>query len=122
MIGSRAVAAWVLAVGLVLTTPVVIAGDPPAHLRDAAPALAFSSAGTVIGFLLVYTALMDGQVSLIAPIVSAEGAVAAIVAVALGEPLSALSGLALVVIAAGVALASTSGSRAATSTRPSRRS
>jgi drug/metabolite transporter (DMT)-like permease len=106
MLGAPVVVAWVLVVGLVLSAPVVAAGGTPAHLHEALPWLALSAVGAVSGFLLTYTALQDGQVSLIAPIVSAEGAVAAIVAVAAGEPLSRASGLALVAIAIGVALAS----------------
>jgi drug/metabolite transporter (DMT)-like permease len=108
MLGAPAVVAWVLVVGLVLSAPVVAVGGTPAHLHEALPWLGLSAVGAVTGFLLTYTALQDGKVSLIAPIVSAEGAVAAIVAVAAGEPLSRASGLALVAIAIGVALASTS--------------
>ena len=106
MLGAPVVVAWVLVVGLVLTTPFVIVGGAPAHLRSALPALLFSAGGAVAGFLLTYTALGESKISLVAPVVSAEGAVAAIVAVAAGESLSAASAVALVAIAGGVVLAS----------------
>src|SRR5262249_59340129 len=106
MIGAPSVVAWVLVVGLVLTAPIVTVGGAPAHLRSALPWLAASAGGAVCGFLLTYTALSEGKVSLVAPIVSAEGAVAALVAIGFGESLSAASLVALAGIAVGVALAS----------------
>ena len=107
MLGAPVVVAWVLAVGLALTSPVVLVGGAPAHLGDAAPWLVLSAAGAVAGFLLTYSALHETKISLVAPVVSAEGAVAAVVAVAAGESLSTASAVTLLVIAAGVALAST---------------
>jgi drug/metabolite transporter (DMT)-like permease len=106
MLGAPVVVAWVLAVGLVLTTPVVLVEGAPAHLRDALPWLVISAAGAVAGFLLTYSALHESKISLVAPVVSAEGAVAAVVAVLAGESLSAASTVMLLAIAAGVALAS----------------
>jgi uncharacterized membrane protein len=106
MLGAPVVVAWVLVVGLVLTTPVVLVEGAPPHLRDALPWLVVSAAGAVAGFLLTYSALHESKVSLVAPVVSAEGAVAAVVAVAAGESLSAASTVMLLAIAAGVALAS----------------
>src|SRR5690242_6675980 len=98
MIGAPSVVAWVLAVGLVLTSPIVAVGGAPEQLRSALPWLAASAGGAVCGFLLTYTALSEGKVSLVAPIVSAEGAVAALVAIAFGESLSTASGIALAAI------------------------
>src|SRR4051812_36460615 len=106
MLGAPVVVAWVLVVGLVLTTPVIVAGGTPGHLRHAVPALVISGLCAVAGFLLTYTALSESKVSLVAPVVSAEGAVAAVVAVIAGESLSRASAFALLLIACGVALAS----------------
>jgi drug/metabolite transporter (DMT)-like permease len=108
MLGAPVVVAWVLVVGLVLTTPFVVIGGTPEHLRSALPALLFSAGGAVAGFLLTYTALGESKISLVAPVVSAEGAVAAIIAVAAGESLTTASAVALLAIAGGVALASAS--------------
>ena len=98
----------------------MVVGGTPAHLRSAVPALLFSAGGAVLGFLLTYTALGESKVSLVAPIVSAEGAVAAVVAVAAGEPLSVASAFAPGAIAVGVALASASRPATAGATRPLR--
>jgi uncharacterized membrane protein len=58
------------------------------------------------GLLLAYIALTTGRVSLVAPVTATEGAVAALISVALGEPLGVATGLILAVIAIGVVLAS----------------
>jgi drug/metabolite transporter (DMT)-like permease len=53
---------------------------------------------------LTYAALRIGKVSIVAPIVATEGAVAALIAVALGDQIGAIAGLMLAVIATGVVL------------------
>jgi drug/metabolite transporter (DMT)-like permease len=64
-----------------------------------------AGAGNIVGLALAYTALRHGKVGLIAPILSTEGAIAAVIAVISGEPLGATSAVLLVVIVAGVLLA-----------------
>jgi drug/metabolite transporter (DMT)-like permease len=59
----------------------------------------------VAGLLLSYTALRDGPVGLVAPIVSAEGALAAAIAIVAGDPVTAGTLIALAVVATGVILA-----------------
>src|SRR5262249_7548443 len=98
MLGAPVVVASVLVAGLVLTTPVIVGGGRPEHLGHAIPALLVSGLGAVAGFLLTYTALGEGKVSLVAPVVSAEGAVAAVIAVVAGESLSTASAFALLAI------------------------
>jgi drug/metabolite transporter (DMT)-like permease len=58
-----------------------------------------------VGLLLAYAALSIGRVSIVAPIVATEGALAALLSVALGEPLGLPTALLLGAIAAGVVLA-----------------
>jgi drug/metabolite transporter (DMT)-like permease len=53
---------------------------------------------------LTYAALRIGKVSIVAPIVATEGAVAAFIAVALGDQIGAIAGVMLAVIATGVVL------------------
>ena len=57
-----------------------------------------------MGLLLGYAAMQVGKVGLVAPIASTEGAIAALIAVAAGEPLSASVGIVMIVIAVGVVL------------------
>jgi drug/metabolite transporter (DMT)-like permease len=53
---------------------------------------------------VAYKALTIGKVSIVAPIVATEGAVGAMIAVALGDPLSLVAAFLLAVIAGGVVL------------------
>ena len=87
--------------------PAAALSGVPARLDAGSGAwLAVSGAGNVGGLILTYSALRIGQVSLVAPLVSTEGAVAAVIAVIAGEPLAPGVGLTLVAIVAGVWLAS----------------
>ncbi len=107
MIGAPSALAWVMIVGLVVTAPLTVKGGIPAALG--APELGWlvvAGVGNVVGLLLVYGALRIGKVSIVAPITSTEGAIAAVLAVATGEAIGVPSGVMLLVIAGGVALAS----------------
>jgi drug/metabolite transporter (DMT)-like permease len=107
MIEPMAVVAWVMLVGLVITAPLAAVTGVPSNLHGAPLAwLALAGAGNVAGLIVNYAALRIGQVSLVAPIVSTEGAIAALLSVLAGQSLGASVGLALLVIAAGVGLAS----------------
>jgi drug/metabolite transporter (DMT)-like permease len=92
-------------VGLVPAVPAVLAagGDTP-HGQSLGWLVA-SGFGNVAGLALVYAAVQRGKVGIIAPISSTEGAVAAVLAVALGEELSPGVGAALGIVVVGVALA-----------------
>jgi drug/metabolite transporter (DMT)-like permease len=108
-IGPASTLAWVAMSGLCIALPWALVDGMPAGLGPADLAwLAVSGFGNVIGLLFAYSALRVGQVGLVAPIVSTEGAAAALIAVAAGEAISAGVGLALAVIAGGVAVAAAS--------------
>jgi drug/metabolite transporter (DMT)-like permease len=94
-----------MTVGLVISIPpAAISGLP--HLdRSSAGWLVAAGCANVAGLLLTYSALAVGKVGVVAPITSTEGAVAAVIAVILGQQLSGGTTIALVVIALGVALA-----------------
>ena len=101
--GQSSVVAWVMLVGLVETAPLVAAGGIPAALDARAVGwLAVAGIGNVAGLLLTYAGLRVGKVGIVAPIVSAEGAVAAVIATVLGEELSLPAALALALVAVGV--------------------
>lgn len=109
LIDPQAVVAWVMLVGLLITAPLAATDGVPAALHGGALAwLIVAGAGNVAGLVISYRALRLGQVSLVAPVVSTEGAIAAAIAVLLGQSLAASVAGALVLIAGGVVLASTS--------------
>lgn len=105
MVGPASVLAWVALIGLVITVPLlVMAGDPHLGGREVV-LLLVAGAGNVGGLLLSYTALRDGPVGLVAPIVSAEGALAAAIAIVGGDSVTTGTLIALGVVAVGVVLA-----------------
>jgi drug/metabolite transporter (DMT)-like permease len=106
MIGAFSVVAWVMLVGLVINlVGVAVAGSPGPLSGSTTGWLVVAGAGNVGGLALAYTALSHGKVGLVAPIVSTEGALAAVTAVIAGEPLGAVSAVLLAVIVGGVLLA-----------------
>ena len=107
LIDPMAVVAWVMLVGLVITAPLAAAAGVPARLHGSLLVwLIIAGAGNVVGLIINYYALRIGQVSLVAPIVSTEGAIAAVIAVIAGASLAVSVAVALLVIVVGVALAS----------------
>lgn len=122
MIGAASVVAWMMLSGLLLSAPVAIAeGIPPALHGDTLAWLAVSGAGNVAGMLVAYAAYRQGEVALIAPVICTEGAIAAVIALATGEHISLLTGLALAVIVGGVTLAAVpGGGTSAAAGRPGR--
>jgi drug/metabolite transporter (DMT)-like permease len=106
LIGPASVVAWVMAVGLVILIPGLVAtGVPPGLDAETIGWLLVIGIGNVVGLLLVYSGLRIGKVGLVAPITSTEGSIAATIAVLLGERIPPGAGLTLVAIAVGVILA-----------------
>jgi drug/metabolite transporter (DMT)-like permease len=106
VIGPTATLAWVMLIGLVAVGPVALAdGRPAAFHGEAVGWFALAGVGNVAGLLLVYAALRIGRVGVVVPIESTEGAVAALIAVAAGEPVGVATSIALLVVALGVVLA-----------------
>ncbi|HEX7625860.1 MAG TPA: DMT family transporter [Gaiellaceae bacterium] len=109
MIDARSLLASVMTVGLLVAAPTAaIAGVPSGLNAHSAAWLAVSGTGNVVGLLFTYSALRIGKVGLVAPITATEGAVAAVIAVVIGEHLTPGAGATLVAIAAGVVLATIS--------------
>jgi drug/metabolite transporter (DMT)-like permease len=106
MIGVSSVLAWVMLVGFVITAPLTVLQGVPAGLgwRETVWILV-SGIGNVAGLLFCYAGLRVGKVSIVAPISSTEGAIAALLAVATGETLGLGSASMLGLIVAGVVLA-----------------
>ncbi|HTU97394.1 MAG TPA: DMT family transporter [Solirubrobacteraceae bacterium] len=107
LIDPMAVVGWIMLVGLAITAPLAAVTGVPARLHGSALVwLIVAGAGNVVGLVLNYYALRIGQVSLVAPIVSTEGAIAALISVLAGATLGASVAVALLVIVAGITLAS----------------
>jgi drug/metabolite transporter (DMT)-like permease len=106
MIGAASVVAWMMLTGLAANLAAIALGPRPGALGGSDLGWMFvAGAGNVAGLLLAYSALRRGKVGLVAPIVSTEGSIAAVLAVVAGETLGIASALLLAVIATGVALA-----------------
>jgi drug/metabolite transporter (DMT)-like permease len=106
MIGAATTLGWVAATGLVVTLPLTVAsGVPQGFDLSAAAWLLLAGAGNPLGLLFAYRGLQSGKAGVIGPILSAEGAVVALLAVVGGQALSAPAAVALVIIALGVVLA-----------------
>jgi drug/metabolite transporter (DMT)-like permease len=106
MIGSRVVLAWVMIVGTIVGLPLALTSGIPRDVpSEAIPLLVLAGVCYSAGLYATYTALRIGKVSIIAPIVATEGAVGALIAVALGDVLALTAAALLAVIATGVVLA-----------------
>jgi drug/metabolite transporter (DMT)-like permease len=106
MVGAASALAWVMLTGLAINLVALAIAGPPAHVTGSAVGwMVVTGAGNLGGLLLSYLALSKGKVGLVAPIISTEGALAAVLAVMTGEALGTASALLLGVIVCGVALA-----------------
>jgi drug/metabolite transporter (DMT)-like permease len=120
MIGPMSVLGWVMAVGLVAAIGPALLARPIALGAPEIVGLVVTGLSHSVGLLLAYGALSIGRVSIVAPIVATEGAIAAILSIALGEPLEVTTAILLGAIAIGVVLAAAerSADRADSSANP----
>jgi drug/metabolite transporter (DMT)-like permease len=111
LLGPWSTLAWVMLIGLVVTLPFVVASAPGVELIPATVALMVTAGvANSVGLLCNYAAVRRGKVGVVGPIISTEGAIAAVLAVIAGDPLSAAASVLLGVVALGVVLASIGGS------------
>jgi drug/metabolite transporter (DMT)-like permease len=104
LIGARLTLAWVMTLGLVILVPFLVT-EPTSIDPRSAFWLLLVGAGNVIGLLLEYAGMRLGRVGVVAPIASAEGAVAAVFAAIAGEAIAPAVGGSLALIAGGIVLA-----------------
>jgi drug/metabolite transporter (DMT)-like permease len=104
-IGSLPTLAWVMLVGFVPAVAAVLVTGGSTPNGSEIDWLVLSGVGNVAGLGLVYAGVRRGKIGVVAPIASTEGAVAAVLAIALGEELSAGVAAALAVAVVGVVLA-----------------
>jgi len=94
-----------MVVGLVACVPLLLVAPPgPADLGPHLPWLLVAGGANLVGLLLNYAAMTRGNVSIVAPIAATEGAIAATIAIVVGEPVTAVLALALCVVVVGVVL------------------
>ncbi len=108
MIGAASVLAWVMIIGFALSLLPAIASISAvaSFTTPQVLGLVVNGVSYTAGLLLAYRALVIGRVSIVAPIVSTEGGIAAIGSVILGEALGIPTAVILGVIVIGVVLAS----------------
>jgi drug/metabolite transporter (DMT)-like permease len=120
ILGSQQALAYVMLLGfgaLVLLAPV---NGLPAHAGSHPWAWALlAGAGSAAGLSMMYRALRLGKVGVVAPIASTEGAIAAVISIALGEKLTAGVAVSLCVVACGVVLVTMRGRASDVHLRPS---
>jgi drug/metabolite transporter (DMT)-like permease len=103
IIGPVSVLAWVMIVGLVVTAPAAAIEGVPKNLHGSVLFwLVLSGACNVGGLLFAYEALRIGKIGLVSPIISTEGAIAAVIAVIAGEALGLPRGVMLGLIVLGI--------------------
>ena len=99
-----------VAIGLVVTAPVMLfAGGLPTITAHGALLIVAMGALTLAGYMVAFSAFMNGKVSVVAPTVACEGAVAAVFSILLGESLDTRILLLLPFAVVGVVLASLAG-------------
>lgn len=108
LIGASSTVAWVTTLGLIISLP-FLASAPSVPSPAQIGWLAISGFGNSGALLIVYAAVKTGKVGVVAPIVSTEGALTAVIAVVAGESLSAYAALALTVAALGAVLVASPG-------------
>jgi drug/metabolite transporter (DMT)-like permease len=118
MLDPIVVVAWVMLVGLVITVGAAAISGVPEHVDTASAVwLAISGAGNVAGLYFAYSAMRVGLLAIVAPLISTEGAVAAVIALLAGESVSVGVGVTLGVIAVGITVTSRPGTRVADQAR-----
>ena len=106
MIGPAQLLAWVMLIGFAITAPLAFArGIPDGLDAEAGVWMAVAGVGNVAGLLFAYSALRVGKVGIVAPVVSTQGAIAALIAIIAGEQVGADVAVLLAVIAVGIWLA-----------------
>jgi hypothetical protein len=106
IISPWSVVAWSMMLGLLLTTPFLVATGRPENLTgDQVGWMIAAGLGNVTGLVLAAMAFRVGKVGVITPILATEGAIAAVIAALLGESIAPIVGLILGAMVLGVMVA-----------------
>ena len=119
-IGSQGALAWVMLIGFFMTLALTpLSGIPHGISGSAWAWAAAAGVGSAFGLSMMYRALRIGKVGVVAPIASTEGALAAMLSIALGERLTLGVAICLGVIALGIFVVTLRGSATDVHLRPS---
>lgn len=116
-VGSVLTLAWVMLIGLLLLGGILPFSGAVSLSGSTIVWLVLAGAGSVGGLLLMYQALRIGYLGVVMPIVTSEGGITALIAIAAGQSVRPGTAAALAVIVVGVLL--TAGSARTTSSAPS---
>ena len=100
LIGALQAMAWVQLIGFALVLPIAVwEGEPARPSASSFAWIVIGGVGITVGITFAYAAIARGAVSVVAPVMAIEGALAALLSVALGEhiALATAGGLAIVV-------------------------
>ncbi len=104
-IGGMPTLAWVMLSGLLVAAPIAAASGWPEGLDGAAGGwLLLAGAVNVAGLAFLYIGMRTGEVGVLTSIVSTEGAIAALIAIAAGERPALIAMVGFLPLAVGVAL------------------
>ena len=105
ILGSRVVLAWLMIVGTIVGLPIgLVSGVPTSLSGQAIVLLLIAGLSNAAALFIAFTALTVGKVGIVAPIIAVEGAIAALIAVALGDDLQVTAAVFLALIVVGVVL------------------
>jgi len=104
-ISSWSVVAWAMTVGIVANIPILIIGGIPHLTGSQVSWLVVCGLANVGGLVLAAYSFRVGKVGVVSPIIATEGAIAAVLAFAFGQPLVPIVIVTLAVIVIGVVLA-----------------
>lgn len=110
-VGTVSTVSLTTAIGLLIVAPLALVSPLPPLTERHLLGFACAGLGGVIGLLLAYRAFRVGRVAVVAPIIAAQGGVAAVLSILAGERLAPLAIAMLVVVVAGVVVVAL-GSRA----------
>jgi len=108
-VGELPVLVWSLLIGTLAATPFVLATGAPHATTRGLWLAALAGAITVVAYLTIFKGLQTCPVSIAAPVLSCEGAVAAVITVVAGERISLTLGLLLAAAVAGVVVVAAGG-------------
>lgn len=106
LIGAACVLSWIMIIGLGIDVAIIFIARTPLSADSSTLAwMAASGIGNMLAMLLLFSALRVGKVGLVAPVASTEGAIAAAVALAVGEVLPVAGVAFMMVVVVGLLLA-----------------
>lgn len=103
LVGALQAMAWVQLIGFVLVLPIAVwEGAPSQPSAGSLAWIVIGGVGVTVGIAFAYAALGRGAVSVVAPVMAVDGALAALASVALGEHIALATAAGLAIVVAGM--------------------